>query len=93
MAATSLAVIWLKHTWRMDEVNDRSPAVIGTNPHANAGASQLDDVRKSSRVRGPLLGLPILLKDDIATERLEWVGSHSSMALANVQSWHFLIDK
>jgi amidase len=42
-------------------------AVIETNPDALAIAQRLDTERKTHKIRGPLHGIPILLKDNIAT--------------------------
>ena len=42
-------------------------AVIETNPSALAQAAALDLERKTKGARGPLHGIPILLKDNIAT--------------------------
>ncbi len=49
-------------------IKDRNPvlhAVIALNPHALADARALDAERKAGKVRGPLHGLPMLLKDNI----------------------------
>ncbi|MDE0183528.1 MAG: amidase [Caldilineaceae bacterium] len=43
-------------------------SVIETNPDALAIAEQMDRERASGRVRGPLHGIPILLKDNIDTD-------------------------
>jgi amidase len=40
-------------------------AVIALNPHALADARKLDAERKAGHLRGPLHGVPILLKDNI----------------------------
>ncbi|KAI0942922.1 hypothetical protein AcV7_002205 [Taiwanofungus camphoratus] len=59
---------------RIEEVNQQGPslrAVIETNPSALQQALQLDNERKSSGARGPLHGIPILVKDNIATLRSE----------------------
>jgi amidase len=45
--------------------NDVLHAVIALNPHALADAKALDAERKAGKVRGPLHGLPMLLKDNI----------------------------
>lgn len=45
--------------------NDVLHAVIALNPHALADARALDAERKAGKVRGPLHGLPMLLKDNI----------------------------
>ncbi|GJE96091.1 amidase signature enzyme [Phanerochaete sordida] len=55
---------------RIEEVNLQGPtlrAVIETNPSALAQARALDIERRILGNRGPLHGIPILLKDNIAT--------------------------
>ncbi len=50
------------------KVVDRSiQAVVELNPDAVALAGQLDRERREGRLRGPLHGLPILLKDNLDT--------------------------
>ena len=55
----------------------RSPLV---NPDARAAADALDAERKAGRVRGPLHGVPILVKDNYET--IEMPTSAGSIALA-----------
>ncbi|KAF8878101.1 amidase signature enzyme [Infundibulicybe gibba] len=55
---------------RIDEVNLKGPAlraVIETNPSALSQAAALDKERKRSGKRSLLHGIPVLLKDNIAT--------------------------
>jgi amidase len=55
---------------RIDAMNKRGPelrAVIETNPEALAIADALDAERRAKGPRGPLHGIPILLKDNIGT--------------------------
>lgn len=52
---------------RIGDLNPIVGAVIQTNPNAVAIAAQLDSERRAGRVRGPLHGIPILLKDNVAT--------------------------
>jgi amidase len=47
--------------------NNLLHAVIETNPDALAIAKKLDTERRSGRLRGPLHGIPILVKDNLAT--------------------------
>ena len=51
----------------IDAVDDALRSVIETNPDAPAIAAQLDRERAAGHVRGPLHGIPILLKDNIDT--------------------------
>ena len=72
---------------RIEAVDRGGPAlhsVIELNPDALAIASRLDDERRSGRVRGPLHGIPVLLKDNIATaDRM--MTTAGSLALAGVK--------
>ena len=52
---------------RIAALNPLLGAVIETNPNAIAIAVQRDRERRTGNVRGPLHGIPILLKDNIAT--------------------------
>lgn len=49
----------------LDRAGPRLNAVIALNPHALADARKLDAERKAGHVRGPLHGIPVLLKDNI----------------------------
>lgn len=55
---------------RIEALNLRGPelrAVLETNPQALEIAAALDDERRSRGPRGPLHGVPVLLKDNIET--------------------------
>ena len=55
---------------RIDAIDRRGPAlrsVIEVNPDALSIAAALDAERKSGRVRGPLHGIPVVIKDNIDT--------------------------
>ncbi len=59
-----------KYLNRIDEIDKRGPAinsVIEINPDALAIAKDLDAERKAKGPRGPLHGIPILIKDNIDT--------------------------
>src|SRR5712692_879544 len=52
---------------RIQSLNPTLHAVIETNPNAVSIASSLDNERSHGMVRGPLHGIPILVKENIAT--------------------------
>jgi amidase len=52
---------------RIAELDPRLHAVLETNPDALAIADRLDAERKAGHIRGPLHGIPVLIKDNIAT--------------------------
>src|SRR5438046_1775046 len=51
----------------MQSLNPTLHAVIETNPNAVSIAAGLDNERRAGHVRGPLHGIPLLVKDNIAT--------------------------
>jgi amidase len=66
---TSLALVEA-YLERIDELDRRGPAlrsVIVTNPIARDQARALDAERAGGKLRGPLHGIPILVKDNIET--------------------------
>ncbi|KAL5343021.1 amidase signature domain-containing protein [Aspergillus crustosus] len=52
---------------RIHEVNSRLKTVLEINPDALLIAQQLDEKRREGKTRGPMHGLPILVKDFIGT--------------------------
>ena len=55
---------------RIDAVDRRGPtlrAILELNPDASAIARQLDAERKAGKVRGPMHGVPVLIKGNIDT--------------------------
>jgi amidase len=59
-----------KYIFRMDALDQHGPAVnavIESNPDALLIARELDRERKAKGPRGPLHGIPVLLKDNIDT--------------------------
>jgi amidase len=66
-SAVSLAKAYLR---RIEELDQRGPAVnavIEINPDVVAIARALDKERKANGPRGPLHGIPVLIKDNIDT--------------------------
>ncbi len=77
-----------KYLDRIGQIDQKGPelrAVIEINPEALDIARQMDAERKSGKVRGPMHGIPILIKDNIDTgDRMQTTAG--SLALAGVPS-------
>jgi amidase len=59
-----------KYLARIDAIDRNGPAlrsVLETNPDAESIAAALDAERKAGKVRGPLHGIPVLVKDNVDT--------------------------
>ena len=69
MASGALTSAGLTHGYinRIQSLNPTLHAVIEVNPNAIAIATALDNERRRGHVLGPLHGIPILVKDNIAT--------------------------
>ena len=85
LSAEVLVQACLTRIGAVDRRGPRLNSVIERNPDALAIARTLDAERKAGRVRGPLHGLPVLLKDNIATgDRMST--SAGSLALDGVRA-------
>jgi amidase len=67
MTAESIVKLYLE---RINDIDKKGPginAIIEINPDAQKIALDLDKERASGKIRGPLHGIPVLLKDNIDT--------------------------
>lgn len=81
---TSSAALTNAYLARIAAYDHDGPAInamIRLNPRARADAAALDAERKNGHVRGPLHGIPIVLKDNYDTKAL--ATSAGSLALVN----------
>jgi amidase len=67
LTAVKLTQAYLARIAAFDKNGPAINAVITLNPNALAEAKALDAERKASKVRGPLHGIPIVLKDNYDT--------------------------
>jgi len=77
-----------KYLARIEEADKHGPgvnAVIESNPEALDIAEKLDRERKARGPRGPLHGIPVLIKDNIAT-RDRMMTTAGSLALVGAQA-------
>jgi amidase len=67
MTAHSITQEYINRIHELDRIGPTLRHVIETNPDALSIATTLDRERKAGKVRGPLHGIPILVKDNIDT--------------------------
>jgi len=81
LSSHALTQAYLDRIAAIDDAGPRLNAVIELNPDALKEADALDAERKAGKTRGPLHGIPVLLKDNI--DATPMVNSAGSLALAN----------
>lgn len=87
LTSHELTAAYLDRIAQIDRAGPTLRAVIEVNPDALDIAIRLDAERKAGRVRGPLHGIPVLIKDNIATaDRMETTAG--SLALVGVKPPH-----
>lgn len=85
LSSKTLVTRYLARIAAIDKAGPRLNAVIETNPDALKIAAELDRERAAGKLRGPLHGIPVLLKDNIATaDRMST--SAGSLALDGVRA-------
>ena len=65
---------------RLATYEDRLHAAIVVNPHALDEADRLDRDRAAGKIRGPLHGIPVALKDNIHTTDMPTTGGALAFA-------------
>ena len=83
LSSRALTQWYLDRIAAVDRAGPRLNAIIALNPDALASADALDAERRAGKLRGPLHGIPILLKDNIDTADGEPTTA-GSLALATV---------
>src|ERR1700690_1377221 len=63
----TLTAAYLRRIARFDHNGPQYRSVLAINPNALKDARALDSERKSGKLRGPLHGIPIIVKDNIET--------------------------
>ena len=86
-----------KYLARIEAVDRSGPvlhSVLEINPDARTIADRLDVERKSGRTRGPLHGIPVLLKDNIATaDRMMTTAGSLALAGATPPKDAFIVSR
>jgi amidase len=68
MTSEALVKAYLSRIDAIDRAGPKLNSVLTLNRHALADARKLDAERKAGKVRGPLHGIPVLLKDNIESD-------------------------
>jgi amidase len=86
-----------KYVARIESVDGRGPAlrsVLELNPDASGIARERDAERKAGKLRGPLHGVPVLIKDNIATaDRMETTAGSLALLGSIPASDAFLVER
>lgn len=85
LSAQALTQACLDRIAALDKTGPAVNAIIELNPDALAIAATLDQERKDGKLRGPLHGIPVVLKDVIATAD-KMCTSAGSLALDGVRA-------
>jgi amidase len=72
---------YLDRIAKIDDAGPKLDSVIELNPKAVTEAAALDAERKAGKVRGPMHGIPVLIKDNVDIAGM--VNSAGSLALAD----------
>jgi amidase len=67
LTSEALTAAYLYRIARFDQHGPQYRSVLALNPNALKDARALDSERKSGKLRGPLHGIPIIVKDNIET--------------------------
>jgi len=81
LTSAALTRAYLDRIAKIDDAGPKLDAVIELNPKAVDEAAALDAERKAGKVRGPMHGIPILIKDNVDIAGM--VNSAGSLALAD----------
>lgn len=90
----SITEAYLARIQDVDKQGASLNSVIEINPEALAMADDLDNERKAGRVRGPLHGIPILIKDNIDTaDRMQTSAGSLALVGQPAQRDAYVVEK
>jgi amidase len=94
LTARRITELYLARIEQLDKAGPTLRAVLETNPDALKLADQLDEERKNGQLRGPLHGIPVLIKDNIDTADQQQTTA-GSLALAGHKAGQdaFIVQK
>lgn len=90
----SIAETYLQRINDIDKNGPKINAVIELNPDALSIADTLDAERKAGKLRGPLHGIPVLIKDNISTgDKMMTTAGALALVGHKAKQDAFIIDK
>lgn len=94
LTAARLLEVYLERVDALDRGGPALHSVIETNPEAPQIAAALDAERRSKGPRGPLHGIPLLLKDNVGTaDRMETTAGSLALVGARPLRDAFLVER
>jgi len=93
LTAVVLTKMYLKRIQEIDKSGPTLNSIIELNPDALTIAAAMDAERKAGKVRGPMHGIPILIKDNISTGDKMMTTAGAMALVGNVMSQDAFIVK
>ncbi|HZX81834.1 MAG TPA: amidase [Lysobacter sp.] len=93
LTSRTLTRAYLDRIAAVDDAGPRLGAVVALNPDALADADALDAERRGGRPRGPLHGIPVLLKDNIDARPMATTAGSLALADHRPSRDAFLVER
>jgi amidase len=92
--AEGLVNLYLNRIQKIDKSGPLLNSIIELNPDAPAIAREMDTERKNGKIRGPLHGIPLLIKDNIETaDRMQTTAGSLALEGSVAQNDAFIISR
>ena len=94
ITSRKLIQLYLRRIAKIDKAGPRLNSLAEVNPDALEIAAQLDDERMEKGARGPLHGIPVVLKDSIATtDKMETTAGSLALLGSRPRREAFVVEK
>jgi len=94
LTSRGITQTYLRRIAALDRQGPTLRAVLETNPDALSIAEQLDAERKAGKVRGPLHGIPVIVKDNIDThDKMQTTAGSLALEGNFAERDAFLVDR
>lgn len=93
VTSRGLVESYLARIQAYDQAGPRLNAIVMTNPRAREEADAMDRERADNKVRGPLHGIPVLIKDNYDTATMPTSGGNIGLATLQPAADAFMVKK